>query len=88
MAAAIAHSPSIASAHQVPYPVRGPTLHTSGHSYLALLMAEYQGGRSAFVVARISGEDALERLRALPEWVKKENFKPVVIDPLGPPLDQ
>ena len=53
-----------------------------------LLMAEYQGGRSAFVVARISGEDALERLRALPEWVKKENFKPVVIDPLGPPLDQ
>jgi hypothetical protein len=53
-----------------------------------LLMAEYQGGEHAFVVARISGPDALERLRALPEWVKKETFKPVVIDPLGPPLDE
>jgi hypothetical protein len=40
--AAIADSSLIASAHPVPHPVPGPTLHTSGHSYLALLIAEYQ----------------------------------------------
>ena len=40
--AAIANSSSIASAHRVPSPVCGPKLHTSGHSYLALLLAEYQ----------------------------------------------
>src|SRR5947209_6636611 len=40
--AAIADTSSIASAHRVSSPVCGPTLHTSGHSYLALLMAEYQ----------------------------------------------
>jgi hypothetical protein len=59
-----------------------------------LFMAEYRGGMHAFVVARISGPDAIGALRALPEWVPKEDrvgqasFKPVVIDPLGPPLDE
>jgi hypothetical protein len=58
-----------------------------------LLMAEFSGGMHAYVVARISGPDAEERLRPLPEWVPKEEpgpppFKPVVSYPLGPPLDQ
>jgi hypothetical protein len=59
-----------------------------------ILMAEYRDGEQAYVVALISGPDALGRLRALPEWVPKEDpvrqvaFKPVVTDPLGPPLDE
>jgi hypothetical protein len=40
--AAIAESPSIAAAGRAPLPASGLTLRSSGHSYLALLVAEYE----------------------------------------------